>query len=35
VLGERVVETLELRVPVAVGGAGERLGVTERRLLGL
>jgi hypothetical protein len=35
VLGERVVEALKRRVPVGVGGAGERLGVAERRLLGL
>jgi hypothetical protein len=35
VLGERVVEALERRAPVGVGGAGERLGVAERRLLGL
>ena len=34
-LGERVVEALERRVPVGVGDAGERLGVAERRLLGL
>jgi hypothetical protein len=35
VLGERVVEALERRVPVGVGGTGERLGVAECRLLGL
>jgi hypothetical protein len=34
VLGERVVEALERRVPVGVGGAGERLGIAKRRLLG-
>ena len=34
-LGERVVEALERRVPIGVGDAGERLGVAERRLLGL
>jgi hypothetical protein len=35
VLDERVVETLERRVPIGVGGAGERLRVAERRTLGL
>ena len=35
VLGERVVVALERRVPVGVGGAGERLGTADRRLLGL
>jgi hypothetical protein len=35
VLGEHVVEALERRAPVGVCGAGERLGVAERRLLGL
>jgi hypothetical protein len=35
VLDERVVEPLERRVPIGVGGAGERLGVAERRPLGL
>ena len=34
-LGKRVVEALECRVPVGVGGAGERLGVPERCLLAL
>ena len=34
-LDERVVEALERRVPIGVGGAGERLGVAERRPLGL
>ena len=43
-LGQRVVEALkrrvrrgsaERRVRIGVGGAGERLGVAERRLLGL
>jgi hypothetical protein len=29
------VEALERRVPVGVGGTGERLGMAERRLLGL
>jgi hypothetical protein len=29
------VEALERRVPVGVGGTGERLGVAERGLLGL
>jgi hypothetical protein len=35
VLGERVVEALKRRVPVGVGGTGERLGIAESRLLGL
>lgn len=35
VLGERVVEALERRVPVGVGSTGERLGIAERRLLGV
>ena len=35
VLGERVVEALKRGVPIGVGNAGERLGVAERRLLGL
>jgi hypothetical protein len=35
VLDERVVEALERRVPIGVGGAGERLGVAEGRPLGL
>jgi hypothetical protein len=35
VLGERVVEALERPVPVGVGGTGKRLGIAERRLLGL
>jgi hypothetical protein len=35
VLGERVVEALEGPVPVGVGGTRERLGIAERRLLGL
>ena len=34
-LGERVVEALKRRVRIGVGGAGERLGVAGRRLLGL
>jgi hypothetical protein len=28
------VDALERRVPVGVGGSGERLGIAERRLLG-
>jgi hypothetical protein len=35
VLGERVVEALKRHVPIGVGDAGERLGIAERRLLGL
>ena len=35
VLSERVVEALERRIPVGVGGAGERLGIAQSRLLGL
>ena len=35
VLDERVVESLERRVPIDVGRAAERLGVAERRPLGL
>ena len=35
VLGQRVVEALKRRVRIGVGGAGERIGVAERRLLGL
>jgi hypothetical protein len=35
VLGRRVVEALKRRVRIGVGGAGERVGVAERRLLGL
>jgi hypothetical protein len=35
VLGERVVEALERRVPVGVGDTGESLGIAERGLLGL
>ena len=35
VLGERVVEALERRIPVGVGGTGERLGIAQSRLLGL
>ena len=35
VRSERVVEALERRVLIGVGDAGERLGVAERRLLGL
>jgi hypothetical protein len=35
VLGERVVEALKRRVLIGGVGAGERLGVAERRLLGL
>jgi hypothetical protein len=34
VLGERVVEALERRVLVGVGGAGERLGIAESRVFG-
>jgi hypothetical protein len=34
VLGKRVVEVLERHGAAGVGGAGERLGVAERRLLG-
>jgi hypothetical protein len=35
VLGQGVVHALKRRVRIGVGGAGERLGVAERRLLGL
>jgi hypothetical protein len=35
VLGQRIVEALKRRVRIGVGGAGERLDVAERRLLGL
>ena len=35
VLGEPVVEALERPVSVRVGGAGKRLAIAERRLLGL
>jgi hypothetical protein len=35
VLGQRVVEAMKRRDRIGVRGAGERLGVAERRLLGL
>jgi hypothetical protein len=35
VLGERVVEALERRLPVGIGAAGERLRIAEGGLLGL